>query len=104
MKNTSKFWKVFKSMSSDTCDSVLQKEIQVENLTITDKTKMLTIQNQHFIASGMLFEWEMPLKTSQNSSYSDALKTINTNKSAGPDGLDPHLFAAKIISEPLTHI
>ena len=56
MKNTSKFWKVFKSMSSDTCDSVLQKEIQVENLTITDKTKMLTIQNQHFIKDGQGFQ------------------------------------------------
>ena len=125
MKNTSKFWKVFKSMSSSTSDSVLPKEIRVENEIITDKTKMLYILNQHFIASDKLFEKEMPLKTAQNSSYAeqklpfdfnvtpitinevrDALKKINIKKSAGPDGLDPHLLqiAAEIIVEPLTHI
>ena len=125
MKNTSKFWKVFKSMSSSTSDSVLPKEIRVENEIITDKTKMLYILNQHFLASDKLFEKEMPLKTAQNSSYSeqklpfdfnvtpitinevrDALKKIKIKKSAGPDGLDPHLLqiAAEIIAEPLTHI
>jgi hypothetical protein len=125
MKNTSKFWKVFKSMSSSTSESVLPKEIRMENEIITDKTKMLYILNQHFIASDKLFEKEMPLKTAQNSSYSeqklpfdfnvtpitinevrDALKKINIKKSPGHDGLDPHLLqiAAEIIAEPLTHI
>ena len=42
----------------------------MKNEIITDKTKMLSILNQHFIASGMLFEREMPLKTAQNS-YSE---------------------------------
>jgi hypothetical protein len=84
-------------------DIVLPKEIRVENDIITDKTKMLSILNQHFIASGKLFEKEMPLKTAQNSSYSeqkllfdfnvtpitinevrDALKKMNTKNGSWP--------------------
>ena len=46
MKITSKFCKVFKSMSSGTIDNVLPKELQLENEIITDKTKLLSILNQ----------------------------------------------------------
>ena len=57
-------------MYSGRSNSVLPNEIQLENEIITDKTKMLFIINQYFISTGMLFERELPLKTSQNSSYS----------------------------------
>lgn len=47
LNNPSKFWKVIKSMSSGTGNSVLPQSLKLENEIIKDKTSMLNTLNQH---------------------------------------------------------
>ena len=124
--NPSKFWKMIKSLSSGTRDTVLPNTLKLNDEIITEKKSMLDSLNQHFISSGLLFEQEMKQDMSQvdyslsgenvlcdfdlaliaKEEVYNALIKLNTKKSSGPDGLDPYFLkiAAEHIAEPLTYI
>ncbi len=110
--NPSKFWKVIKSLSSDSRDTVMPNILKLNDTIITDRKSMLDSLNQHFISSGLLFEHTTQQQRRQEDcslsrenvpidfdfvpiaiqEVYDALRRLNTKKSSGPDGLDPYFF------------
>lgn len=127
LNNPSKFWKIIKSLSVNIKGQEFPSSIMIDSQKLTDKTKILDCFNEHFIASGFLFE---SLNTQhecsstvetvgldpscQSFSFSPitvsdvnkALKNLDMTKSAGPDKLDPYFLklAANFIAVPLTNI
>ncbi len=127
LNNPSKFWKTIKSLSENSKGQELPSSIVIDSQKLTDKTKILDCFNEHFIASGFLFEslntqheCSSTVETvgldpsSQSFSFSPitvsdvnkALKHLDKTKSAGPDKLDPYFLklAANFIAVPLTNI
>ena len=56
LNNPSKFWKTIKSISDNSKSFELPPCIFKDSEKISDKAKMLSCFNEHFIASGFLFE------------------------------------------------
>ncbi len=56
LNNPSKFWKTIKSLSENSKGQELPSSIVIDSQKLTDKTKILDCFNEHFIASGFLFE------------------------------------------------
>lgn len=105
-------------------------QLNIENITITDKNDILNAFNDHFEKAGHLFDQQFPsisvdpltcfllYSTSSTSAFSfdfealqvqdvmQSLNSIDPKKVPGPDGLDPFLLkvAAPVIAEPITHI
>ncbi len=99
----------------------------IDSQKLTDKTKIFQCFNEHFIASGFLFESldtqhecsstveTVGLDPSSHyfsfspiivSDVNKALKHLDTIKSASPDKLDPYFLklAANLFAVPLTNI
>jgi len=99
----------------------------MDSLKVTDKAKMLDCFNEHFIASGFLFESFSPQHECSStvetvsldppslsfsftpikvSDVNKALKHLDTTKFAGPDKLEPYFLklAGNVIDVPLTTI
>jgi len=56
LNNPSQFWKIIKSLSENSKGQELPSSIVTNSLKVTDKAKMLDCFNEHFKASGFLFQ------------------------------------------------
>ncbi|XDV45360.1 hypothetical protein PO909_013474, partial [Leuciscus waleckii] len=116
------FWKTVKVMENKVISPHLPVSMLFNDIIITEKSRMASLLNHHFINathtvsmsnpnpvsmdtsvttnSGFSF---MPLSTSE---VQDELTKLNINKFAGLDGLDPMFLkaAARIIAAPVTRL
>lgn len=129
LNNPSKFWDTIKSLSGNDKGVELPPCVVHGAQKVADKVKMLDCLNEHFMASGFIFESltsipdspdsllpNDPALADESSRFSfnpvlvtevhKALRLLDTMKSAGPDRLDPYFLklAADVIAPPLTHI
>lgn len=127
LNNPLKFWKTIKSLAGNKTGIELPPCILKDSHKLSDKAEMLGCFNEHFIASGSLFD---SLSTShQNhpkgnshghsgvsnyfsfkpfsvSEVHKALTLLDIRKSAGPDNLEPYFLqlASDFIAPPLTYL
>ncbi len=114
LNNSSKFWKTVKSSTENNKGIELPSCIMKGSHAI-DKEKMLNCFNEHFIASGFLFDsiygahanslivQSENFMSSQSFNFSPvaisevckALKFLDASKSAGPDKLEPYFLKGK---------
>ena len=120
-----KFWKTVKSMENKLHSPHLPNAMTFDNIVVTDKSHMASLFNQHFVNSAHVFSarpstaapsLSLSPTTPSSGTFSfrpittsevlENLTKLDSNKSAGSDGLDPMFLkaAAPVIAVPITRL